>query len=181
MLNDFHEMLAHAPIGIVYTKQRMIMSCNNQFCEMFGYEEDELVGQSMAILYASTDEYQKIGQIWDKVLRKSGYHDDVRIMKRKNGNLFWVRGRGKSLTPDEPFLSGVWTYEDLSIHKSVIEVSPRERQVCMLLIEGRSAKDIARKLDISPRTAEAHRANLMKKYGTKTTGELIARLATTPM
>lgn len=174
-------MLQHAPIGIVYNERRIIISCNSHFYEMFGYREAELIGQSMAILYASNDEYKKIGQIWDKELRKSGSYDDVRIMKRKDGNLFWVRGRGKSLTPDEPFLSGVWTYEDLSVHKKIIDISPRERQVCMLLIKGKSAKDIARDLDISPRTAEAHRANLMRKYGTKTTSELIARLASMPM
>jgi PAS domain S-box-containing protein len=36
--------------------------------------------------------------------------------------------------------------------------------------------DVARKLGISPRTVEAHRARLMKKFEATTNGELVARL-----
>lgn len=42
-------------------------------------------------------------------------------------------------------------------------LSPREREVLELLAEGRSNKQIARVLDISPRTVEIHRANMMAK------------------
>lgn len=45
-------------------------------------------------------------------------------------------------------------------------LSGRESQVLELLAEGSSNKQIARELDISPRTVEIHRANMMAKLGT---------------
>ena len=42
-------------------------------------------------------------------------------------------------------------------------LSPRELEVTKILITGRSNKDIARQLDISPRTVEVYRARVMIK------------------
>ncbi len=42
-------------------------------------------------------------------------------------------------------------------------LSQREREVLQLLAEGRTTKQIAKQLHISPKTVEAHRLNLMNK------------------
>jgi two-component system, NarL family, response regulator NreC len=52
-------------------------------------------------------------------------------------------------------------------------LSEREREVVRLLGEGKSNKEVAAALNISPRTAEVHRAAAMKKVGVKTFSELI--------
>jgi two-component system, NarL family, response regulator NreC len=44
-------------------------------------------------------------------------------------------------------------------------LTAREREVLQLAAEGRSSREIAARLFISPRTAETHRANLMHKLG----------------
>ena len=46
-------------------------------------------------------------------------------------------------------------------------LTDREREVLTLLARGLSSKDIATELDISIRTVDAHRANLMRKLGVK--------------
>ncbi len=43
------------------------------------------------------------------------------------------------------------------------DLSLREREVLQLLAEGNSVKDIATKLNLSPKTVEAHKYNLMSK------------------
>ena len=45
----------------------------------------------------------------------------------------------------------------------LLTLTPRERQVFDALIEGRSNKEIAQALDISPRTVEIFRAKVMTK------------------
>jgi DNA-binding NarL/FixJ family response regulator len=52
-------------------------------------------------------------------------------------------------------------------------LTPRERQVFHLVVEGLTNRQIGRRLKISPRTAEMHRANLMRKLGVQTTADLI--------
>lgn len=52
-------------------------------------------------------------------------------------------------------------------------LSAREREVLDWLAEGCSNKVIARELDISPRTVEIHRANMMNKLGAKHAAEAV--------
>jgi DNA-binding NarL/FixJ family response regulator len=52
----------------------------------------------------------------------------------------------------------------------------KEKQVTTYLMDGFSSKEIAVKLDISPRTIETHRANILGKFGLKNTTELIKKI-----
>jgi len=52
-------------------------------------------------------------------------------------------------------------------------LTSRERQVLQLAAQGASNAEIGNRLNISPRTAETHRTNLMRKLGLKTQSELL--------
>lgn len=52
-------------------------------------------------------------------------------------------------------------------------LTSRERQVLRLVAQGYSSAEIALQLSISPRTAETHRANMMKKLNMHRQGDLI--------
>jgi len=52
-------------------------------------------------------------------------------------------------------------------------LTAREQEVLRMLAEGLTAKDVAKKLYISPKTVENHRTNLMKKLSLQSTVELI--------
>ena len=52
-------------------------------------------------------------------------------------------------------------------------LSPREREVLLLAAEGLGNTEIAEKLFISPRTAETHRANLMRKLNLQSQTDLV--------
>jgi two-component system, NarL family, response regulator NreC len=52
-------------------------------------------------------------------------------------------------------------------------LTPRERQILKLLAEGKSAKEVASLLDLSVRTVESHRFNLMRKIGVHNKVELL--------
>jgi two-component system response regulator FixJ len=55
----------------------------------------------------------------------------------------------------------------------IARLSPRETDVLKGLIEGRSNKVIAYELDISPRTVEIYRANLMEKLEVRSLSEAL--------
>ncbi|WP_133499644.1 response regulator [Cognatilysobacter terrigena] len=52
-------------------------------------------------------------------------------------------------------------------------LTAREREVFHLIAEGHTTKEIARKLDISAKTAENHRARVLDKVGVRNTAELV--------
>jgi two-component system, NarL family, response regulator NreC len=52
-------------------------------------------------------------------------------------------------------------------------LTPREREVLHLVAEGLTSGEIAGRLFISPRTAESHRANLMRKLGLRSRTDLV--------
>lgn len=55
-------------------------------------------------------------------------------------------------------------------------LTPREREVLDMISLGRTTKEIARALGLSPRTVETHRANMGAKLGTTSVAEMV-RLA----
>lgn len=75
-------------------------------------------------------------------------------------------------------LAGIRTEADgvratLITRAHVIDMTPREREVLDGLLAGKTNKEIARDIDISPRTVEVHRAHVMQRIGAKTLTELV--------
>lgn len=61
----------------------------------------------------------------------------------------------------------------LAAQARLAPLSPRERDVLAGVVEGKLNKVIAYDLDISPRTVEIYRANLMSKTGARNVAELM--------
>jgi DNA-binding NarL/FixJ family response regulator len=49
----------------------------------------------------------------------------------------------------------------------------RQREITQLLAEGRSTKEVATLLDLSVKTAETHRANIMRRLSCHSAAELV--------
>jgi len=52
-------------------------------------------------------------------------------------------------------------------------ITPREREIVQLLAEGKSSKEVAESLSISVKTADTHRANIMRKLDLHSVTELV--------
>jgi len=58
-------------------------------------------------------------------------------------------------------------------NKNTANFSKREIEVFVMICQGKSTPEIAKALEISNRTVDTHRANLLNKTGTKNTAELV--------
>lgn len=58
----------------------------------------------------------------------------------------------------------------------IAELTPHQREILRMLADGLSAKEIGKKLDISSRTVESHKYQIMESLGAQSSAELI-RLA----
>jgi PAS domain S-box-containing protein len=175
---DFRTAFEQAPIGLVISRDRLMVACNQELLAMFRCEHDSLLtGRSFELLYPTHEEFERTGARIVASLDRRGFYADERIMKRLNGELFWCHVSGRALDPKRPHAAGIWSFEDLSARRKVSAVlTPREREIAALLIEGLTSKRIGQKLAISPRTVDVYRARLMRKYGASTTPELVHKL-----
>lgn len=168
-----------APAALCVTRLRVIVACNAAFGELFGYRADELVGASIAVLYPSQQEFRRIGQRGYPRMRQGRRYQDERLMRRRDGELVWCRVTGQATDIRAPAREAVWAFERLAhaAGSAVARLSPREREVVAQLAAGRTSKEIARILALSPRTVEMHRARLLRKLEVRSTAQLLARLA----
>ena len=176
---DYRLAFEMAPVGMVVSRNRDMIDCNDHLCTMFGASRELLVGQSFRILYPSAEEYERLGAHMEPILNAKGYYSDNRIMKRANGEMFWCHVSGRALNRAAPHAAGIWTLEDLSERRAVkSSLTGREREVAARLLEGLTSKEIGKALEISHRTVEIYRARLMRKYKASTAADLVHKLVT---
>ena len=182
---DYRSAFEQAPVGLVLSRHRAIVDCNQAVAAMFRVPREALIGQSFRVLYPSAGEYERTGARILLNLDGGGRYADERIMKREPGNplgeLFWCHVVGRALNRDTPHEAGIWTFEDLSPRRPLAStagggLTTREREVAALLIEGRTSKQIGRALGVSHRTVDIYRARLLRKYGAASTPDLVHRL-----
>ena len=68
------------------------------------------------------------------------------------------------------------TSADADGTERIARLTAHQREILRMLTDGLSAKEIARKLEISPRTVESHKYQIMESLGAQSSAELI-RLA----
>ena len=151
-----------APVGLVMLENRIIRRCNKAFGEMFQEQPVKCEGGLAA-------------------MRETGRYNDERVMRRRDGTLFWCRVRGQSLTPDSPFQRGIWSFADLSDDRPIVELTQREREVAILTCRGLTSKEVGLELNLSYRTVEEYRARLLRKFGARKLAELVAKLSGMPL
>jgi PAS domain S-box-containing protein len=178
---DYRQAFDLAPVGLVLSRNRQMVDCNQRVCEMFGVTRDQLIGQSFEVLYPSADEYERTGARIEPILNAKGLYADDRIMKRMDGRFkgetFWCHVTGRALNRNAPHEAGIWSFEDLSASRPVkAELTGREREVAAFLMDGMTSKEIGKVLGISHRTVEIYRARLMRKYKSSTTADLVHKL-----
>jgi len=178
---DYQRAFQDAPVGQALGRDRVIVDCNRAFAKMFRAEVENLVGTTFEQLYPTQAHFQHTGDRIAPVLSKHLTFSDDRVMRRIDGELFWVHVSGFTYTPDNPHADTIWAFTDLSTERKVNSplrgsMTSRERDISALLIEGKTGKEVARALNISHRTVDVYKTRLLRKYSVKSTPELVKRL-----
>lgn len=168
-----------SPAPQVITGDRRMLDFNEAFQSLFGFQRDELIGELILKLYPSRADYQAIGERSLAELSQTQNHaySDERFMQHHSGEVFWARANGYTLTPDDPFRLMVWHFERMDrVFRASVNLTSREREISAHIVNGLTCKEIGRKLAISHRTVEVHRARLMKKLQAKNIAELVSKI-----
>jgi PAS domain S-box-containing protein len=107
-----------APVGIGLVIDRVFFEINDTFCSMTGYSRSELVGKSSAIIYASEDEFVKVGKSKYSRSQDGGTGSVESKIKTKDGKILNVLINSSPLDK-----------EDLSkgVTVTVLDITERKR------------------------------------------------------
>lgn len=174
---DYRRIFIGLPVAAIIARNRVMVDCNDLTLSLFRATRSDIVGNLFAVLYPNRTEFEAAGRRMEPFLVARVAQSDDRIMRRIDGTHFWVTVRGHAFNRKKPHEVTAWTFSELSDDtehkKTTISLTKRERDVAALLIDKLTSKHIAKELNISPKTVDIHRANLLKKYDVKRTEDLV--------
>lgn len=107
LLAEQTAMLNNDLVGMIKLEQRMITWRNRAFETLLGYDDGELQGQPMRLLYADEETFHRVGrEAYPLLLAGANYRVQVR-MRRKSGDELWVDLNGMRLSEHETFWMAV--------------------------------------------------------------------------
>ncbi len=187
------DMIQASPTAAVISDPRLpdnpIISCNDAFIRLTGYEREEIVGRNCRFLRGADTEP------WLSELLRNGIRQRQPVMVeilnyKKDGSPFrnavMVAPIFDAEGELEYFLgSQMEVVEDVGVasldrrrhaHEKVESLTRRQREILLLMAAGKLNKQIAHELDLSERTIKMQRAALFRALGVKTSADAI-RLA----
>ena len=111
---QFQAILDNASVGIVITRQGILEVVGRQACQMLGYSAEELQGRPARTLYASDEDYVRLGErVQAQFVAHGAFDGDVCFM-RKDGSPVWARVQGRGVRAHDMAGGTVWILEDLT-------------------------------------------------------------------
>ncbi len=158
-LLEYRAILDNASVGILFTRGRKVLHCNSKCSEIFGWPQDELVGQPGSVFYLSPEDYAELDRIATAILSGGGQLDREMPMRRKDGSMVFCHVLAKAINPANTEEGTIWIAEDIGARKQA------ELRLKQLLDEQRLAQqELGRAHEelenrVNARTAELALAN----------------------
>jgi len=103
-----------APVGIGVVVDRVIKEANDYFCEMVGYNREELLDQNSRIVYASDEDFEWVGAEKYRQISEKGKGTVETRWRRKDGQVIDVLLSSSPTDPADPLLGVTFTALDIT-------------------------------------------------------------------
>lgn len=106
-------------------------------------------------------------------------------LQRADGEFRWMEGTGVPRFEEDTFSGFMGSAADVTVRRNsaftpdeeavrlVFSLTERERDVLILIADGRSTKEAALRLGISYKTADSHRSRILEKLGVHETASMV--------
>lgn len=106
-------------------------------------------------------------------------------LQRADSEYRWMEGTGVPRFEEETFFGFMGSVADVTLRRTsafapddeavrmVFSLTERERQMLVLIADGKSTKEAARRLGISYKTADSHRSRVLEKLGVHETASMV--------
>jgi PAS domain S-box-containing protein len=160
LLEEQGAIFSSSPMGIILSGDGKLVRVNKKMGEVFGYDEEEMIGKATGILSISPESYAQLGATVGPDLSKG---DAVQVewqLRRKSGESFWGRLSAKSISIQGYQFSTVWMIEDIT-EKKQAEQAIRDAEARLRNILETSPVGIAAVADNKPVYANARYAEML--------------------
>jgi PAS domain S-box-containing protein len=120
LLAQHSTVLENALVGIAHLVDRKFVWMNSKMTDMFGYTPEEVAGISTAALYPTPQDFEQLGRDAYPLLSQGKTYSTERLMRRKDGSLFWCAIAGKSV-PGGQVPGSIWILQDITERKRAEE------------------------------------------------------------
>jgi len=128
-------ILSAAPVGIGVVRDRVFQTVNDFFCGMLGYDREELVGVSAALVYPSPEEFERVGREKYAAIAQTGIGAVETRFRRKNGEEIRVILSSTFLDSSDPSKGSVFTALDITAEAMAREALRESERRFRLLFE----------------------------------------------
>ncbi|MCX7144346.1 MAG: PAS domain-containing sensor histidine kinase, partial [Proteobacteria bacterium] len=141
-----------SPLGMGEISDRKLTLVNERICAITGYSAEELVGKSTRALYASDEEYERVGMELYRQVREKGLGHVETQLRRKDGMLIDMLISVSPVLPTEPEGDATTIVQDITEQKKArreLEAAyARLRQLSSKLLDAQEAerRNLAREL-----------------------------------
>ncbi|SEO02101.1 PAS domain S-box-containing protein/diguanylate cyclase (GGDEF) domain-containing protein [Duganella sp. CF517] len=121
LLAEQSAILDNVMFGVMFVRNRRIVSVNRRCEELFGYEPGAMTGASTAILFPDPFEYEAAGARQYPSLAEGDYFNEERNYRRGDGSTFWCMVSGYALDRHRANEGSIWVYADITARKEAEE------------------------------------------------------------
>jgi len=107
------------PTGIGTVSGHILTDANEHICRMTGYTREELLGQSVALLYSTRADFKFAGKERDRRLKEGGIGSLETRWRRKDGTIIDVSLIFSPLSPEDPDAGTTFTALDITKRKKL--------------------------------------------------------------
>lgn len=114
VLRKLGSVMSAAPIGIAFTRDQRFELVSAEFCRMFGHDESALLGQHTRMIYATDEDYARLGPLVGQAFGAGHAYLGDWQLRHADGTTFWASVRGNPVATDDPSAGTIWTATDIS-------------------------------------------------------------------
>ena len=181
----FHDLVNAAPIMVWLSgRDAMCTFFNRAWLEFRGRAPQEEMGNGWTEGLHPDDRDLCVETYLKAFSARQPFRVQYRLQK-SNGEFAWVEQTGTPLVAGGMFAGFMGTAVDASEGRRrsftpdeqsvrmVFALTERERQVLVLIADGKSTKEAAATLGISYKTADSHRSRILEKLGVHETASMV--------
>jgi diguanylate cyclase len=114
LLVKMRAVMAHAPVGIAFTRLGRFEVVSDQFARLFGYDSAQVQGLQTHVICPSDEVHRSFIQMATETFATGGTCDEERELVRADSSRFWARLQGAPVCAGDSKAGTIWIFTDIT-------------------------------------------------------------------